>query len=115
MTVAWVFVLVIDLPVDQGGLPQVLIVGLFTLFFASAVFVPIHLIRRRLGRSVPFVYFLAGALIPASCVFIWRPFGQDDFAANLLSAILLGILGACSGVGFAIVTTRLRNSSNTDT
>ncbi|MGI9204242.1 MAG: hypothetical protein ACR2Q3_09540 [Woeseiaceae bacterium] len=111
MVIAWVFVLVVDFPVDQYGLPQVLIVGLSSLVFASIVFVPIHLIRRKLGRAVPFIYFLTGVLIPASYVMIWRPLGQEDFSANLLSAVLLSILGACSAAVFAIATTRLRNKS----
>ena len=109
MVVAWVFILVVDLPVDQGGLPQVLVVGFSALGFAGVLFVPIHLIRKTLGRAVPFIYFLTGALIPASYVMIWRPLGEEDFSANLLAAVLLGILGTCSAVGFAIATAPLRN------
>ncbi len=114
MVVAWVLILVVDLPVDQGGLPQVLLVGFSALVFAGILFVPIHLVRKTLGRAVPFIYFLTGALIPASYVMIWRPLGEEDFAANLLSAVLIGFLGTCSAVGFAIATAPLRNKTAVD-
>ena len=113
MVAAWVFILVVDLPVDQGGLPQVLLVGFSASVLAAIVFVPIHLIRKTLGRAVPFIYFLTGALIPAVYVMIWRPLGED-FSANLLSAVLIGFFGTCSAVGFAVATAPLRNEPAVD-
>ena len=113
MVAAWVFILVVDLPVDQGGLPQVLLVGFSASVLAAIVFVPIHLIRKTLGRAVPFIYFFTGALIPAVYVMIWRPLGED-FSANLLSAVLIGFLGTCSAVGFAVATAPLRNKPAVD-
>lgn len=109
MIVAWAFVLVVDLGVDEGAVPQVLIAGLATLAFAGTVYVPIYVMRGRLGRSVPFIYLLAGALLPASCVLVWRPLGQEDTVANLLAAALLGCLGVSSAIGFAVAAARSRD------
>jgi len=108
MVVAWILMIVVDFPVDQGVLPQLLLVGFSALALAGLVFFPIYLIQRRLDRSITFLYFLAGTLIPASCTLIYLPFGKEDFQANILSAIVIGLLGACSAVGFAAVVGRSR-------
>ena len=112
MLSAWILMLVVDLPVDQGELPQVLfLVGFLALVFASIVFVPFHLLRRKLGRSVAFVYLLTGTVIPAGIVMVWRPAGQHDLLANALLAVFLGVIGGCSAIGFAIAAARFRNGS----
>ena len=108
MVIAWILMLVVDFPVDQGRIPQLLLVGFSALVLAGIVFFPIYLIQRKLDRSIAFFYFLAGILIPASCVLIYAPFGNDDIQANVLAAIVLGFLGACSAVGFAAVAGRSR-------
>ncbi len=112
MFCAWIFMLVVDFPVDQGEIPQVLVlVGLLTLAFASIVFVPFHLLRKKLGRAVAFIYLLTGTVIPAGYVMVWRPLGHHDSVANLLFAVLLGLIGGCSAISFAIATARFRNKA----
>ncbi len=109
---AWVSMLVVDAPLAQGELPQVLVaVGLSALAFASVVFVPFHLLRKRLGRAVAFIYLLAGTTIPAGYVMVWRPLGQHDLAANVILAVFLGLIGGCSAISFAIATLRFRRAS----
>ncbi|MDJ0793082.1 MAG: hypothetical protein QNI98_02475 [Woeseiaceae bacterium] len=109
---AWILMLVVDLPVDQGEIPQVLVtVGLLALAFASIVFVPFHLLRKKLGRSVAFIYLLTGTFIPAGCVMFWRPAGQHDLVANSLLAVFLGLIGGCCAIGFAIAAARFRSGS----
>ena len=107
--VAWVSALAVDLPLEQGPLSQLLLVGFSALGFGCLVFVPIHLIQRRLGRSTVLIYPVAGALLPAGLALVWQPLGTG-FSEHLISAVVLGSLGASSAVGFAILTARLRST-----
>lgn len=111
MLSAWISMLVVDLPVDEGELPQVLVVvGLLALVFASIVFVPFYLLRNKLGRAVGFMYLLAGTVIPATYVMVWRPVDQNDLIANAILAVFLGVIGGCSAISFAIATARFRST-----
>ena len=103
MLTALVFALVVELSVDQGELPQVFTaVGFSAFVFASIVFIPIYLTRKKLGRTVAFIYLLAGTMIPAGCVMVWQPLGKQDLVGNLMFAAIVGLVGGCSAIGFAI-------------
>ncbi len=111
MLSAWICMLVVDLPVDQGERAQMLaVVGLLALVFASIVFVPFYLLRKKLGRAVAFIYLLAGTIIPAGYVMVWRPVDQDDLVANVILAVFLGLIGGSSAISFAITTARFRKA-----
>ena len=104
---AAILIIVLDFPVDQQGIPQVLLIGFSALGFAFAVYLPIYLIQRKLARSMISIYVLTGTIIPAAGISVYQPLGQADFEANLLSAVLLGLIGACSAVAFGIVAHRV--------
>ena len=111
MLSAWICMLVVDAPFDQGELPQVLIVvGLLALVFASIVFVPLYLLRKKLGRAVGVTYLLAGVIIPASYVMVWRPADPHDLVANVILAVFLALIGGCSAVNFAFATARFHKA-----
>ncbi len=115
MLAALVLIIVV-LPVDIGQAPQMLFaLCLVVLPFAGVVFVPLHLARRHLGRSVVFLYFLAGTGIPAAFVMILRPVDPRDYVGDLMLAVALGLVGACAAIGFAIATASSRRATTTAT
>lgn len=96
----------LDFSLDEAAIPQVLLIGFAALVFAIVVYLPIYLVQRKLVRSVVHTYIVAGALIPAACSLFFRPFGRADFEANVLAAMLLGLIGACSAIAFAVIVYR---------
>lgn len=112
MLTALICMLLVGAPLAQGEVQQVLVaVGVSTLAFASVVFVPLHLLRKRLGRAVTFIYVLAGTVIPSGYVMVWHPLGQQDLTANAILAVFLGLIGACSAISFAVATGQFRRAS----
>ena len=102
MFAALVLALVV-LPIDRDEIPQLLIaVGLTALAFSSIVFVPLHLVGSRSGRSVVFYSLLAGSVLPAGLVMVVRPVDPNDYLGDLLLAAFVGCIGGCSALGFAI-------------
>ncbi len=114
MAVAWVSAIAVDLPLEEASLAQLLVVGLAAIAYGCLLFIPIHLIQRRLGRTSALVYPFMGALIAAGLSLIWRPLGSDSVAQTVV-LVMLGILGACSAVGFSLVTLRSRNRQVNET
>jgi len=101
--------MLVDLPVDPGERTQVIVlVGLLSLAFASFVFVPVHVARKRLGRALTLVYLIAGTLIPACLVMVMRPVDQNDVVANLILAVSLSVIGGCTAIGFSFTTGRFQ-------
>ena len=102
MLVATILALFV-LPVDQDEVPQVLLFVEFSaLALASIAFVPLYLIRRKLGRAVRIAYLLTGLIMPSGYVMLWRPLGQHDFVLNVIFAGFLGLIGVFSAIGFAM-------------
>lgn len=106
MVAAAIINFVFDFPLDEEAVPQVVLIGFCALAFASTVYFPIYVIQRRLARAAILTYIVAGMLIPAACIFFYRPFGDADVEGNILSGVILGLIGVCSAIAFVVVAHR---------
>ena len=109
MFFAFVFAQMLNVPFDDGELPQALLfVGFSALVLASILFIPIHLAREKLGGKVVVLCLLSGVVFPAGCILLWRPLGSEEFLGNALFAGLASLVGGGSAIGFSIATSRFR-------
>lgn len=104
----WIFLVFLGAPFDDGGVGQLLLVGSAALAFATIVFCPIYLLRRKIGRYQAVVYVMSGVLIPGAWIYILRPFGDDEFKWISYQAAVLAAIGVPAAVAFMLVAGRAR-------
>jgi hypothetical protein len=108
MLSTWAFIVLLDAPFDEGGVPQLLMVGAAALAFATIVFCPIYWLRRKTGRYQAGAYVLSGVLMPAAWIFIARPFGNDGFKWIAYEAAVFAAIGASAALAFMMVAGRAK-------
>jgi len=67
------------------------IIAILGLFFWG---LPIHLVLKRYGKTNIIWYILAGILPCFVAVFVFYPFGKDEFQTLIMQATMLSIVGA---------------------
>lgn len=108
MVCTWLLILLVDFPVDDGGVGQVLLVGSAAIAFATIVLCPIYFLRNKIGKYLIAAYLTSGVLIPATWVYLSRPFGDYEFLWLSLQAMVLAVIGASASVVFMLVVGRVR-------
>lgn len=83
------------------GLPALLLVsGVLTIAFASAVLWPVYVWTTRIGRYGTLAILVAGALVPGMLVFSLAPFGSEPPGWRLLQSAIVAALGALAALTF---------------
>jgi len=107
---AWLLMVLVDFPVDDGGAGQLLLVGAVAFVFASLVFVPTYVFCRKIGGSPMTICLLSGVLLPAACIFILRPFGDEQSIWLVFEAAAFSLIGASASLAFVTIATRTGSS-----
>ena len=108
IAVSAVLAFVLDLSIEFGLVTALLSLGALEMIFATIVFVPVHLIRKRLGGKERFAHIVAGTLIPAmAALFISLAGGVDtSWVAKSLAIAAIAATGAAGAFAFAFVVAR---------
>ena len=105
---AWVVIAVLDVPFEQGVIPELLLVGAAALAFATIVLCPIYWLQRKTGRYQAGMYVISGALIPAAWIFIVQPFGTDGLKWIAYEAAVFAAIGTSAAIAFVVVVGRAK-------
>lgn len=105
IAVSAVLAFLLDLSIEYGLVTALLLLGAAEMVFAIVIFVPVNLMRKRLGRMERVAYIATGALIPAIAALSIAPTGVDaiSWAAKLVSTAAIAATGAAGAFAFALV------------
>ena len=103
----------LELSIEYGLVTALLLLGAAELIFAVVIFIPINLIRERLGGMERVAYIAVGALIPAIAAFSIVPTSADavSWIAKLVTTLAIAATGAAGGFAFALVVARANAAS----